>query len=252
MSRIRPDFAGASWRPSPNFGPRRHGLGPRMIILHYTGMVSAAAALRRLCDPEAEVSAHYLVNEDGSAVQMVREADRAWHAGRGHWAGIDDVNSASIGIEIANPGHEFGYPDYPDEQIEAVIRLCRDIVSRHRIAPADILAHSDVAPARKIDPGEKFPWPRLAAAGLGRWVPRAERDAGSAALPPAERVQTLLRRLGYGVAVSGAFDAETKTVLAAFQRHHRPWRVDGEVDGETIERLVRLLALDTPAAGDPA
>lgn len=247
MSGFLPDHDRAEIRVSPNFGPRREGSRPDMILIHYTGMESSESAESWLCDPVSEVSAHYLVYEDGRIVQMVREADRAWHAGRGSWRGMTDINSCSVGIEVANSGHAFGYPDFPDVQIEAVIALCRGIAARHAILPERVLAHSDTAPGRKIDPGEKFPWARLAAAGVGHWTEPApigggrflaEGDRGA----PAEALQSMLAIYGYGVDISGTFDATTRTVVEAFQRHFRPARVDGVADRSTIETLHRLLS----------
>ena len=156
-----------------------------MIILHYTGMATGAAAESWLCDPASEVSSHYLVHEDGSIVQMVRESDRAWHAGKGSWRGETDINSRSVGIEIVNPGHALGYTTFPKRQIAAVIELCRDITTRHAIRPQRVLAHSDVAPGRKIDPGEKFPWRKLAEAGVGHFVAPA-RSGGRPVLGPGD------------------------------------------------------------------
>ena len=237
----------AAVAPSPNHGERRGGGAPDMIVLHYTGMESAAAALARLCEPAAEVSAHYFVHEDGRIIQLVAEARRAWHAGESVWAGDADVNSRSIGIEIVNPGHEFGYPDFPDKQIEAVIALCRDIIARHSIRADRVLAHSDVAPLRKQDPGEKFPWPRLHRAGVGHWVKPAAIAKGPA-LAPGERgeavasLQSMLARYGYGIAVTGDYDEATAAVVAAFQRHFRPARVDRITDGSTLTTLTDLLA----------
>ena len=237
----------ADVRVSPNFGPRRDGVAPDMIILHYTGMQSAEAAELWLCDPASEVSSHYLVHEDGRIVQMVREADRAWHAGKGSWLGRADVNSCSIGIEIANPGHAFGYPDFPDRQIDAVIVLCRGICARHGIAPARVLAHSDVAPGRKIDPGEKFPWRRLWQEDVGHWVEPSPIQGGrflsaGEGGEPVEALQSMLALYGYGVEITGHFDAGTRAVVEAFQRHFRPELVDGVADRSTIETLHRLLA----------
>ncbi|WP_163268062.1 peptidoglycan recognition protein family protein [Chelativorans alearense] len=249
------EYAPAHVRVSPNFGERRSGMRPDALILHYTGMESGEAAERRLCDPESEVSAHYLVHEDGRVVQMVREGARAWHAGRGSWQGISDVNSFSIGIEIVNPGHELGYPDFPAQQIAAVIALCRDLCRRHPIAPQRVLAHSDVAPGRKVDPGEKFPWDLLAREGVGHHVVPApltdgpvlaEGDRGEAV----EALQTMLALYGYGVEISGLFDAATAAVVSAFQRHFRPARVDGAADPSTRDTLARLLsALPKNAVG---
>jgi N-acetylmuramoyl-L-alanine amidase len=233
---------------SPNHGARRRGERPDMLILHYTGMTDAAAAIAWLCAAASGVSAHYVVREDGSIVQCVPEAQRAWHAGVAWWDGIADINSHSIGIEIVNPGHDGGYPDFPDAQIEAVIALCRDILGRHPIAPQRVLAHSDVAPARKQDPGEKFPWPRLAAAGIGHWVEPAALGAGpAAAVDNLMTVQAALRAYGYRIEPTGAEDAATATVVTAFQRHFRPARVDGVADASTRATLQKLLAaLPTP------
>ncbi len=218
-----------------------------MIVLHYTGMESAEAALARLCDPASEVSAHYFVHADGRILQLVAEARRAWHAGESVWASDADVNSRSIGIEIVNPGHEFGYPDFPGRQIEAVTALCRDIIARHKIRADRVLAHSDVAPSRKQDPGEKFPWRRLHRAGVGHWVKPAPIGKGPT-LTPGERgeavaaLQSMLARYGYGVAVTGDYDEATAAAVAAFQRHFRPARVDRITDGSTLTTLTDLLA----------
>jgi len=236
----------ATWRRSPNFGERKSSGEPDMLILHYTGMPTGKAALDWLCNPASEVSAHYFVEEDGAIVQSVQEKCRAWHAGRSFWQGDTDINSRSIGIEIVNPGPDGGYPDFPDRQIAAVIALCRDILSRHRIPAAHILAHSDVAPGRKIDPGEKFPWHRLAAEGVGLWIEPSpvsggrffqEGDAGE----PVQALQAMFGHFGYDVELSGVFDAKTAQVVAAFQRHFRPARVDGIADTSTLETLHRLL-----------
>ncbi len=233
---------------SPNFGERRGGVSPDLLLLHYTGMPDADAALARMCAPASEVSAHYLVLEDGRIVQMVPEARRAWHAGRSSWAGETDINSHSIGIEIANPGHAFGYVDFPAAQIAAVIALGRDILARHRIADERVLAHSDVAPLRKEDPGEKFPWGELHAAGVGHWIepaPIANDDGAVApgdAGPPVVALQTRLRRYGYGLEISGCYDAQTEAVVRAFQRHFRPERIDGIADASTRVTLARLIA----------
>ncbi len=231
--------------PSPNHAARR-GKTADSIVLHYTGMADEAAALARLCDPAAEVSAHYFIAEDGAVLQLVAETRRAWHAGQSYWAGETDMNSASIGIEIQNAGHAFGAPAYPKAQIEAVIALCRDIARRHAIAPQRILAHSDIAPGRKIDPGEYFPWDRLAAAGVGRYVrPHAIGDdvplAPGAAGEKVEALQRMLAAYGYDVIV-GPYDVKTEQAVAAFQRHFRPARVDGKADRSTIETLRDLLA----------
>ncbi|WP_367718562.1 N-acetylmuramoyl-L-alanine amidase [Nitratireductor sp. GISD-1A_MAKvit] len=243
---FEPDFKGAEVCPSPNFGERRDGCVPDALILHYTGMETGQGAQDWLCAPESEVSSHYLVHEDGRIVQMVREADRAWHAGRGSWQGRDDVNSWSIGIEIANPGHAQGLPDFPDIQIEAVLQLGRDICRRHAIPACRVLGHSDIAPGRKVDPGENFPWQRLAAAGLGHFVATGPVQGGRCLVPGADgpavpALQRLLARFGYGVAVSGVYDKSTQTVVREFQRHFRPLEVTGVADTETCETLRKLL-----------
>jgi N-acetylmuramoyl-L-alanine amidase len=232
--------------PSPNHGERRDGRRPDLLLLHYTGMPSAEAALQRLRDPAAEVSAHYLVMEDGDIVQLVPEDRRAHHAGVSAWAGETDINSCSIGIEIVNPGHEGGLPPYPDEQIEAVIGLCRAIVEHWGIPADRVLAHSDVAPSRKEDPGELFPWGRLAQAGIGHWVkPEPPSDivvlAAGDAGPEVEALQDALAFYGYGLAATGVYDDATRQVVTAFQRHFRPGRVDGLVDSSTIATLERLI-----------
>jgi N-acetylmuramoyl-L-alanine amidase len=232
--------------PSPNHGERRDGRRPDLLLLHYTGMPSAEAALQRLCDPAAEVSAHYLVMEDGAVVQLVPEDRRAHHAGVGSWAGETDINSCSIGIEIVNPGHDGGLPPYPDEQIAAVIELCRAIVDHWAIPAHRVLAHSDVAPSRKEDPGELFPWNRLAEAGIGRWVvPDAPSDRAVLKLgdtgSEVEALQDALAFYGYGLEATGDFDDATRQVVTAFQRHFRPARVDGMVDDSTLAVLRTLI-----------
>lgn len=246
MSGFPPDHSGADIRVSPNFGPRRDGLVPDMIVLHYTGMESGQAAEEWLCNPQSEVSSHYLVHEDGRIVQMVREADRAWHAGRSSWRGATDINSCSVGIEITNPGHGNGYPEFPDAQIDAVIELCRGISARHHVAPERVLAHSDVAPGRKLDPGEKFPWHVLAAAGVGLYQPPSPVGGGRFMSvgdrgEPVEALQSMLGIFGYGIEITGLFDDRTRIVVEAFQRHFRRERVDGVADSSTIETLHRLL-----------
>jgi N-acetylmuramoyl-L-alanine amidase len=233
--------------PSPNHGERKDGKRPNALVLHYTGMADGLAALRQLCNPAAEVSSHYFVHEDGAILQLVPEARRAWHAGAGSWQGETDMNSASIGIEIVNPGHEFGYRAFPDQQIAAVIALSRDIVRRWRIPADRVIAHSDMAPARKRDPGELFPWHRLAAAGVGhltlprpmrggRFLMRGEEGEPVAAL------QAMFALYGYPIGITGLFDETTEQVVTAFQRHFRQERVDGVADASTIETLRALIA----------
>lgn len=231
--------------PSPNFDTRQ--APPDMVVLHYTGMQTGEAALDRLRDPQAKVSAHYLVEEDGRVFSLVPEERRAWHAGVGFWKGRTDINAASIGVEIVNPGHEFGYRPFPDEQIDAVVGLLDAIRSRWIVADGDIVGHSDVAPARKEDPGELFPWKRLAEAGHGLWVEPAAAP-GQALAEGDEGVgvfalQAGFKRLGYNLPPSGAYDADTAAVVRAFQRHWRADRVDGVADGETRARLMGLLRL---------
>ncbi|MBN8529258.1 MAG: N-acetylmuramoyl-L-alanine amidase [Caulobacterales bacterium] len=235
--------------PSPNFDQRR--APPNMLVLHYTGMKTGHEAVARLRDPEAKVSAHYVVNEDGSILRLVAEERRAWHAGRGVWQGETDCNAASIGIEIVNPGHAFGYRAFPDAQIGAVIDLIADIRGRWTIRDGRIIGHSDLAPDRKEDPGELFPWKRLAGAGHGLWFdPASERVAAlGAPLGPGDEglgvivLRAGLHRLGYGLKPGGDYDEETRLTVTAFQRHWRPANIDGVADGETRARLVGLLQL---------
>ncbi len=235
--------------PSHNCGPRL--APPDMILLHYTGMASGEAALARLRDPASGVSAHYLVEEDGCVFSLVDEARRAWHAGVSSWQGNADINGASVGVEMANPGHEFGYRPFAEAQVSAVIELLTDIRSRWTIPDRRILGHSDVAPTRKQDPGELFAWKRLAEAGHGLWAEPAAM-AGEALGPPLGDgddglgvmvLQGALRRLGYEVPTHGRYDAATALVVKAFQRHWAPFRHDGKADGETRARLMALLRL---------
>ncbi|WP_421859742.1 N-acetylmuramoyl-L-alanine amidase [Oceanicaulis sp.] len=229
-------------RPSPNFNDRRLPLS--MLVLHYTGMETAEAAIERLCDPEFSVSAHYVVEEDGRIVQLVAEDKRSWHAGKGVWRGCSDINSASIGIEIVNGGHDFGLPEYPDTQIEAVLTLCQGILARHEIKACDVIGHSDLAPDRKQDPGEQFPWKRFAEAGVGLW-PQAVASALSPCAPDDEgKAVTTLRQalveIGYGVAPSGVYDESLKAVVLAFQRRFRPQRLNGVADEQTCALIEGL------------
>jgi len=215
--------------PSPNFDERK--LPVSMIVLHYTGMPDADGALARLTSPEAKVSAHYLVKEDGEVVQMVDEENRAWHAGKSYWRGITDVNSASVGIEIVNPGHEFGYRIFPDEQIASVIPLVADIKERHGIGRGNIVGHSDVAPGRKEDPGELFPWGALAKRRLA--LPSPTRDLMDPYWTDAGFLLAL-ERFGYDV-------TDTQKAVIAFQRRFRPDLIDGIIDGECRAKLLALL-----------
>jgi N-acetylmuramoyl-L-alanine amidase len=230
--------------PSPNHGERAPG-PIDILLLHYTGMPDAEAALARLRDPESEVSSHYFVFEDGRIAALVPEELRAWHAGIASWGGAADINSRSIGIEIANAGHPGGMPPYPAAQIAALTELCRAIVGRHPIPPHRVLGHSDVAPGRKLDPGETFPWAALAAEGIGLWTEPPlpgeawlqRGDAGS----EVEALQGLLALYGYGVGVNGRYGKRTENVVAALQRHFRPARVDGRADTGTLATLRQML-----------
>ncbi|CAA7623239.1 N-acetylmuramoyl-L-alanine amidase [Magnetospirillum sp. UT-4] len=212
--------------PSPNHGTRRAAID--MLVLHYTGMANAADALARLCDPAAEVSAHYLVEEDGTVHALVPEERRAWHAGLSMWQGAGDVNSRSVGIELVNPGHEFGYRPFPEIQLVALIDLASGVLARHSIPPWNVVGHSDVAPVRKHDPGELFPWHLLKGHGIGLWPFTGDEQAD-----PADTVE-MLARYGYDTGIPEA-------AIAAFQRHFRPQRVDGIADAETAGRARRLL-----------
>lgn len=238
----------AAVRPAANFEPRRGEGKPSILLLHYTGVERAAKAIEWLTCVESRVSCHYAIDEAGCITQMVAEDMRAWHAGEAIWGGESDINSASIGIEIHNPGHEMGYPDFPEVQLKAVEALCKDIIGRQGIRLERVLAHSDVAPTRKKDPGEKFPWARLARAGIGHWVePQKviEAEAGmgiGVAGPLVADVQLLLRKYGYGIDATGVADGKTEFVVTAFQRHFRPARVDGRIDQSTITTLERLIA----------
>jgi N-acetylmuramoyl-L-alanine amidase len=253
MSAFDPDYKSACVRPSPNHGERKGGRAPDMLILHYTGMPTATAALDWLCTEESQVSSHYFVDENGVVTQLLPESARGWHAGQSSWKGETDINSASIGIEIANPGHEAGSPPFEDAQIGAVIALSRDIIERNAIPAERVLAHSDIAPMRKQDPGERFPWGLLHKEGIGHWVEPLpvgggrffqEGDAGE----PVEALQTMLALYGYDVQVDGAFSTGTAAAIRAFQRHFRPARVDGIADASTIGTLHQLLtALPTVA-----
>jgi N-acetylmuramoyl-L-alanine amidase len=211
-------------RPSPNHDARG-GAAIDMLVLHYTGMKSAEDALARLCDPGAKVSAHYTVGEDGTVYALVPEDRRAWHAGLSYWAGATDINARSIGIELVNPGHEFGYRAFAEDQIAALTTLCHSILMRHPIPSARVLGHSDVSPARKDDPGELFPWAKLAKAGIGLWPQGLASDLG-----PGD-----LARYGYDP------HAPQDKVITAFQRHYRPKKLDGQWDEECASLLAWLL-----------
>jgi N-acetylmuramoyl-L-alanine amidase len=219
-------------RPSPNHDARPAGQAVDILLLHYTGMPTAGAALDRLLDPASRVSAHYFVDEDGGVTRLVAEGRRAWHAGAAAWAGASDINGRSIGIELVNPGHEFGYRPFPEAQMAALTALARDILARHPIPPERVLGHADVAPRRKQDPGELFDWGRLAAAGIGLWpgeVPAAD------PLPSESEILGRLAAFGYGY-----LDEDYPAVVRAFQRHFRPAAVTGTMDGESAARLLAL------------
>src|SRR5271165_4402355 len=236
----------ARFLASPNRGERRGHGRPNCLILHYTGMPTGEAALKLLLDPASELSAHYFIWEDGAIDQLVAESDRAWHAGKGSWKGETDLNSASIGVEIVNPGHDGGLPPFPDRQIAATIALGRDICARWTIAPERVLAHSDVAPARKRDPGEAFPWETLWRGGVGHWVGAAPIKGGRLFRPEEEgssvrALQAMLALYGYGLALTGIYDRKTQAAVTAFQRHFRTDLVDGETDASTVATLKALI-----------
>lgn len=215
--------------PSPNWDER--ALPITMVVLHYTGMPTADEALARLCDPQAKVSAHYFIDEAGTVTRLVPEDKRAWHAGRSYWRGITDINSASIGIELANPGHEWGYRPFPEAQMEALLPLLADIVDRHKISRANVVGHSDIAPARKDDPGELFDWERLARLRLALPIPRPKiwlvyDNPGAFYLA--------LERFGYDI-------SDGHAAVRAFQRRWRPSLIDGEIDGQIGGLLFELL-----------
>lgn len=237
---------------SPNHEARVHGTKVELLVLHYTGMASGQSAVEWLCNPASKVSCHYLVDEDGSIVQMVDERRRAWHAGVSQWHGNIDVNSRSIGIEIQNGGHAAGCPPFPDKQMQAVGSLCLDIMMRNALSPRDVVAHSDVAPGRKVDPGEAFNWARLSALGIGCMVMSIgtekrllcqRGDEGATVV----LLQDMLTSLGYGLDPTGKFDERTRIVLEAFQRHYRPSLINGQLDSETFRLLERLSAIQVPA-----
>ena len=244
---MKPNSVKINQAPSPNFDERT--LPISLLILHYTGMKTGAEALERMRDPQAKVSAHYMVEEDGQIFQLVDEYKRAWHAGVSEWQGETNINSNSIGIEIVNGGHDWpnengALPDFPDVQINAVIALSKDILSRH--SPLTVLGHSDIATARKIDPGENFPWQGLAAAGLGYWPDVQSEDrrilfeAGSRDRGVAI-VQRGLAHIGYGARVTGVMDENTKLIIEAVQRRYRPDQIDGAVDIQTMDVIKALV-----------
>ncbi len=241
---------------SPNFDERT--LPISMIVLHYTGMETGEMALARLCDEKSKVSAHYLVQEDGSIINMVDENKRAWHAGVSWWNGTSNVNSASIGIEIVNGGHDFGLPDFPKEQIRALIKLCKHLKSRYKINDFNIVAHSDIAPDRKSDPGEKFPWDILADNDIGIY-PAGEfykpGAHGKALFAQGEQdkdiliVQKSLAYLGYKIQKSGILDKQSMQVITAFQRRYRQDKIDGLIDRQVLRILLLLASYKKKAEG---
>ncbi|MSP43752.1 MAG: N-acetylmuramoyl-L-alanine amidase [Alphaproteobacteria bacterium] len=226
-------------RPSPNFNERAGG-AVDMLVLHYTGMISREHAMARLCDPKSQASAHYLIDEEGRVYQMLAEERRAWHAGVSCWAGERDVNSCSIGIELVNPGHDLDYRNFPPRQMEALAQLCLKILSRHPIPASRVLGHSDVAPGRKRDPGEKLDWAWLAGQGVGIWP--GQTAAPAAAAPDILEVQKCLARFGYDIPQTGIYGTQTRAVITAFQRHFRPGRVDGVADAQGLAILKLLLS----------
>lgn len=219
-------------RPSPNRAPRAAGVPVDTVVLHYTGMASAAAALDRLCDPAAAVSAHYVVLEDGTVLRLVPETAVAWHAGVSAWRGRTGLNARSIGIEIVNAGHDGGLPAYPPAQIAAVIDLTRAAIRRWQVPAAGLVGHGDTAPMRRADPGERFPWSVLAAAGLGIWP---------AAAPSTPTPWPLRDLAAIGYALDAAPQPTSVTaVVLAFQRRFQPWRIDGRLDEPTRARLAQI------------
>ncbi|MEO0394333.1 MAG: N-acetylmuramoyl-L-alanine amidase [Pseudomonadota bacterium] len=226
--------------PSPNTEPRPPGIAIDHLVLHYTGMTSGAAALARLCDPAAKVSAHYLVEEDGRLFQLVDDPVRAWHAGVARWRGAKNINARSIGVEIVNPGHEHGYRDFPDQQMATVMALCQELIARHPIPAEHIVGHSDIAPWRKEDPGERFPWPWLAQAGIGVWPsPKAHHQPVSVDDAPQR-----LAQIGYLVEEPSTMMLATK----AFQRRFRPTDISGKLDHETRVLITACAELMPPIA----
>lgn len=242
--------------PSPNFGPRKPidgSAGVRHVVMHYTGMKTCQSALDRLCDANAQVSAHYVVNEDGSIYRLVDEAMRAWHAGVSFWHGQRDLNSTSVGIEIVNPGHEYGYRAFPQVQIDSVIALVGEIMVRHGLAPCDVLGHSDIAPGRKTDPGELFPWQRLAREGIGVWPEETVIVPGHVDLNGALR---RLSDIGYAVPMTPDLgsdilnpDSAVTDVIKAFQGHFHQDRTDGHLDAGTAAAIAAVAVRFAKARG---
>ncbi|WP_193186746.1 N-acetylmuramoyl-L-alanine amidase [Nisaea sediminum] len=226
-------------RPSPNNDARPGGTAVDILLLHYTGMKSADAALDRLTDANAKVSAHYLIDEDGTCWRMVAEERRAWHAGVACWAGATDINARSIGIELVNPGHQFGYRPFPARQMESLTALCRDILARHPIPPSCVLGHSDVAPERKEDPGELFDWAGLATNGVGLWP---ERDTSGDQELPFEKAMRMLTEIGYAAPETPVMSGPARNVLLAFQRRWLPSDLCGALTPATAARILEVHA----------
>lgn len=230
---------------SPNHNERDPALPLKYIVLHYTGMKTAEEALERLCDPASKVSAHYVVDDNGRLYNLVADERRAWHAGKSFWAGIEDINSASIGIELTNPGHQFGYRAFWPAQMIVLKQLLRDLIAGHKLdATTCLLAHSDVAPDRKEDPGELFPWQDLAEEGLGIWPKTTPADYGHA---EDDEVQDMLRAVGYGCPNTGVYDRAMRAVVLAFQRRFEPENLTGTPERETIARLRALIRMQNKA-----
>ena len=226
--------------PSPNFENRPPSVSVNLLLFHYTGMKSASEAIARLCNPNSKVSAHYLIDEVGNIFSLVEENKRAWHAGVASWNDDVDINNISVGVEIANPGHEFGYSRYPERQMVAVETLSIDIIKRHSIRAARVLAHSDVSPSRKCDPGELFDWERLAAAGIGIW-PKMLPVSVDFEIGSIRQCQKQLKMIGYGLKITGVLDELTRDTILAFQRHWLPNRLTGKFDVETVWRMESVL-----------
>jgi len=238
-------------KPSPNFNERPQGQIPDLLLLHYTGMKTGAEALERMRDPAAKVAAHYMIETDGTVYQLVAEDKRAWHAGISSWQGETDINGCSIGIEIVNPGHEFGYQAFPDGQMQSVATLCKAIIQKYSIRADRVLGHSDVAPDRKMDPGEKFNWQWLASEGVGLWPKDTQENTvhendkitlkyGDVGVQ-VDALQAQMTAIGYGLDVSSRYDRMTEYGVAAFQRHWRQQKVSGVADGETQNLIEAIL-----------
>jgi len=224
-------------RPSPNFSQRPPGFDIDILLLHYTGMETAESGIEWLCDPESKVSSHYVIDEDGTTYCLVPEDATAWHAGVSCWGGKIGMNQRSVGIELVNPGHEHGYRDFPEAQMNALEELALGILDRHPIPKRQVLGHSDVSPMRKEDPGELFDWRGLAEKGVGLWPTQTEMEPVPGTV---KDVQVAMRNIGYCIPVNGDDDEIYRTILSAFQRHYRPKRVDGKADKETRTMLAAV------------